>query len=199
MDIKIRTDLSDFSSGIKILPREFRNATVAALNKTGTSVKAALKKGARQVYNIPAGRIEKALKIKKAWAGKLSVEIEAAGEPPGLQHYGARTKGLNRGHRLGGPAVSVMVIKGSRKPVQGAFMVGKGNKGIIFERTGGVTTAKKGGSKGKRREAIERLHGPAISSMLKNPKIQNVVIARAEQLMLSNMNFQITRRLQKHF
>ena len=111
------------------IPRAMRLATVSAINKAMGKARVAASKEVRQVYNIKAGDIKKALNITRANSKKMYSNHIISGKRLLLSYFSPRqTK----------KGVTVRIKKSSgRKVVQGAFeaTMKTGHKGV-FKRKG---------------------------------------------------------------
>lgn len=153
-------------------------AGAAALNKTIRSVKAEASRKARSRYNIKASRIKQGLGVRKAHRTKLQAVLVGKGDRPGLQHYAARWK---PGQPVG---ASVMVIRGQRKRIRGAFMVSEGQHRHVFRRIGAS------------RYPIERLTGPSIPQMLRYAPITKHLKVYADGRLKTILSHEIKWRVE---
>ena len=103
--------------------RAVKTAVSRALNHTAQKARTAANKRIREVYNIKARDVRKAMKHVRATARHLEARIDVTGAPLPLIAFGARS--VKHG-------VSVAVLQGQRKVIQRAFIqtMSSGHKGI---------------------------------------------------------------------
>lgn len=104
---KIRKEFRDLTND------EFKLGVARAINHTLAKTKTASSREMRMVYAISAKDVNKALSIRRANSGQLYGFIIAQGRPIPLKNFKPRQ--TNAG-------VSVMIKKGMRTTVKGAFM-----------------------------------------------------------------------------
>lgn len=135
MKIDVRVDIKGVKASLGKLRDEVSDrATVRALNKVATTVRAEASKEIRAVYNIKAKVAKGEIAITKARKNYLVAFVTASGKRLPLIEFDARW------NRKSPPPIgaSVKVLtKGGRKAVRGAFIAkAKGGKLGVFRRTG---------------------------------------------------------------
>ena len=163
-DVEIRVNI-DISGALRKINYYREHAVDIALRRALDTTAAQGEREAsrriRDIYNVPAERLEKDIFIRVDPDGKKAYIIFSRRHPPGLQHY--KAKQLKSG-------VSVYVKKAQRKTLAHAFMatMSKGGTGV-WERVG------------KARLPIRRLYGPSVGGMIKNPAILDAVKAKIRE------------------
>lgn len=129
MQISVSHNLSSVALAYKDLADKYVNqATVRALNKTATTVRAEAARKIGREYNIKIGAAKSQMWITQANRGRVKATITVSGRPIPLVEFDARQV-------RGGVSVKV---KGTRKVVRGAFIatMRTGHRGV-FVRTSG--------------------------------------------------------------
>jgi len=101
---------------------EFNKGVMRAINHTISKLKTAGSREIRVVYNFKAGDINASTQIRRASANNLTAYIYASSKPTSLRRFGPN---LTR------TGISVVIKKGSRAQIAGAF-IGPGalNQGV---------------------------------------------------------------------
>jgi hypothetical protein len=129
MKISVTHNLKAVSLAYKDLADKYVNqATVRALNKTATTVRAEAARKIGREYNIKIGAAKSQMWISRANRGRVMASITVSGRPIPLVEFDARQ--TRRG-------VTVKV-KGTRKVVAGAFIatMKTGHRGVYVRSTG---------------------------------------------------------------
>jgi len=155
-------------------PRIYQSALAAAVNDLSGAVKTEVAQKIKTRYTIQSSRVKAGIKLKaRAIRSRPQAVIEFMRKPPGLQHYkaiqittaGVRYSVKGKGKEItkrqmkrGKPTqgVSVEVIRGQRKVVQGAFLAAMRRGGI------GIWKIKKG-----TKRKLERLYGPSVGGIFR--------------------------------
>jgi hypothetical protein len=179
-------ELRELTRGIPLAEKTLKRAVVSALNKTATSGRAWLTKAVAKEYNLKQKDVRAAITISKANYTRMRAELSGTGSPgiplvkfsptprrvPSTIHkegrkvvaMGKRGKPLKRlrtvpgsDRYLPGAGIKVMVRRGRRKLVRGAFVakMDSGHVGV-FRRAGDGRWGLRG-----RRTVIEELYGPS--------------------------------------
>lgn len=151
---------------VKTMRREFRDLTndefstgvSRAINHTLAKTKTASSKEIRALYAIPAKHVSQALTVRKANRVQMTGFVIAQGRPIPLKVFKPRRAK---------EGVSVLIKKGSRQIVRGAFIasMGSGHEGVFARGKYGS-----GGSFNYRRKRIR----PAGGYALKNGRYQPI-------------------------
>ena len=88
--------------------------------------------------------------------------------------------------------IKIAVKKGSQHSFKHIFVTNL-NGLKLFERTGAFRVSSKGSYKGKKREDIKRLLGPAVPQMLNNPKVRKIVIQEGQKTYNKRLQHEIKR------
>lgn len=158
-------------------------ATVRALNKTATTVRAEASKEIRKTYNIKAAVAKNQIKITKARKGTLYVKIIASGKRLPLIEFGAVWDRKNPPPI--GASVKVLT-QGARKRVKGAFIAqAKGGKLGLFRRVG------------KARKPLEYLLSVGVAQAFVSKKVLPVLLKLSRERFVTTLqqeyNFAILR------
>lgn len=154
-------DLNVDLSNMERMGKEYPKAAASALNKMAKQVRTQAVKEIGQKYNLKAADIKGVIQDPtRATPTKLTARLKARVRGVGLIKFAARwkrPKGWGATWR-GKPPATVSVIRGTRKPVKGAFIatMQSGHTGV-FVRTGNTT------SKGK--AEIEEKFGPSPAQL----------------------------------
>ena len=174
MSIQISASFQDMMEklkGVPVIESAIKAATASAVNKTAVSVRAEAVRMLRKDYNLKATDIRSLLEIRKATADRTEATIYGSGSP-GVPLYGfdptpKRVPSTAREGKSYSPigGVSVMVTRGSRKQVTGAFaaQMRSGHAGV-FQRVPGRRM------RGGKKEAIKELFGPSPIKILASDK-----------------------------
>lgn len=168
--IEIEADLADFKAHLS--PRVFDKAVRAATRKLGSRAATQINRATRQIYDIRAAEITRALTKISQDSGR-AVHLRYKGHRKGLISFKSRLKNVpvtatskgGRTFKTRRKGVSVVVRKaGGRFTVPGAFVAaGFGGNFHIFRRKN---------KNSKARGPIERLTGPAVPQMVKNDRVR---------------------------
>lgn len=114
----IRREFVDLNNG------EFNKGVSRALNRTIQKSKTRSSKEIRQIYNLLAKDVSKTLSLKRASSTNLSSELRAEGTLLSVRKFAPRQTS---------DGVSVMIKKGNRTTIKGAFMseASKLNAGVF--------------------------------------------------------------------
>ena len=133
MLINIRTNFPDVSRQLAQLQDGIASQVLArSLNRTMDIAKTAMSKQIRSEFNLSAAYVRDRLRIKRAFpkAGQFSLSAELIGGDG--KRRSANVIGFAA--RKADDGVSVMISRGKRKTIKGAFI---GNKGrTVFRRVG---------------------------------------------------------------
>lgn len=133
MLINIRTNFPDVTAALGRLQDDMASKVLAgALNRTMAIAKTAMSKEIRSEFNLSAAYVRDRLRITRAYpkAGQFSLAAELIGGDG--KRRSANVIGFAA--RKAADGVSVMISRGKRKTIKGAFI---GNKGrTVFKRVG---------------------------------------------------------------
>ena len=172
-------------------PKLVKKALDRAISTAANRVRTQISVDVRQRYNIKAGDVGKSVTLRPInqdgvinrllayTGGRLSLRMFAAGSA-------APTYSKRSGRQL---PVRVTVLKAEgRKQVQGGFLA----KGLnhetstpyqIFQREGDPRRMTKGNYAGLKKQPLRKLTGPAIPTMVSNPKVITAAVDRAGEVM----------------
>lgn len=169
-------DLQELVGGLKVGEKVLQKATISALNKTITSVRAELVRMVTAEFKVRAKDVRAEIGLSRAHARGQWVRLEAKllGEgSPGIPLYrfgvlprrSPSTKRLKSGDYRPLKGVSVMVRKGKRKTVTGAFVatMPSGHVGVFQRASFGSGNVGWWANHGR---AIKELYGPSPVKML---------------------------------
>lgn len=179
-------ELRELTKGIALAEKTLKRATVSALNKTAVSGRAWLTKAVSKEFNIKQKDVRAAITISKANYSRLRADLSGSGSPgiplsrfaptprrvPSTIHkegrkvvvMGKRGRPLKRlrtvpgsDRYLPGAGIKVMVRRGSRKLVRGAFVatMDSGHVGVFRRAEDGRWGLR------SRSQVIEELYGPS--------------------------------------
>ncbi len=215
-------ELVELTRGISVAPRALRKATARALNRTAVSCRAELARMITKEYRLTQKAVKKELWISRARENRLEAAIRGEGSPgiplkefaptpkrvpstihrPGTWHirrtwWGKvlKTKYMSPGSDSYTPKVGikVMVHRGKRKVVRGAFLARMPSGHIgVFRRAGdnrwGVRS---------RRQVIEELYGPSPLRIIESDAYQIALDDYAGEVLDRNMNREAAYYLKK--
>lgn len=160
--LSIKHNFPEVQRKINALHKEVRDkALVSAVNKAAAQAKTAMSKGITSEFNMKAGRVKDALRIRRArfTRGQLLIEAE-------LSAAGKRGRSLNLinfGARPTATGVSFKIKRtGPRKAIRGAFIANKGR--TVFIR------------KGKSRLPIEAKQTIDVAQMFNTRRVNSQVV-----------------------
>jgi hypothetical protein len=154
--------LTDRLKGIDAAEDALKKASASAVNKTAVSTRAEAIRLLRRDYNMKAGSIRDALSIRKATMNSQEARIFGSGSPGiPLSEFSVlpsrvpSTKKLKGGKWSPEKGISVIVAKGERKTITGAFSAGMSSGHIgVFQRRDMSDGPKY--SQGLKRKAVAR-------------------------------------------
>ncbi len=159
-------EIERLTKGISLSEKQLKKATVSALNKTITSVRTFIVREVNKEYNVAQKDIRKELKLSKANYSRMEARVMGEGSP-GIKLYkfsptpkaAPSTRRLKSGAYSPKGGIKVMIHRGSRKIVKGAFIarMSSGHVGVFRRKESGIGdwwNAFSGGG-------IEELYGPS--------------------------------------
>jgi hypothetical protein len=172
--ISIRTNFPDVAADLARLQSTMASQVLArSLNRTIEQARTEMSRRIRAEFNLSAAYVRDRLAIKRAFAsaGQFSLSAELRG--------GGKRRSANLitfGARKAPDGVSVLIRKGQRKTIKGAFI---GNKGrTVFKRVPGAVMASRSGMRGaKHKEAIEPVQTIDVAQMFNTRRINAAVQA----------------------
>lgn len=174
---RIQEIMSDFSG----LEGKVPLALSRAINRVTRSAKTEAVRQVRDEYTAKAGAINKTIKVTRANPNNLSAKIESRGSSMSLLDFRVNPKKPSPRRRS---PITVEVRRGSKKPIEGAFVQRMGNGGVgVFARVGSA------------RLPIRKLFGPAVPVMLNNDSVVEAVQRRAEEQLESRIGHEMNRVL----
>jgi hypothetical protein len=129
----------------KLSPAQFRQANARAINHTMQKARTSASKGIRARYNIPVNLTNKSMKLVRATSSRQAgflkatstftplsyfrpTQITATGVKVTTTRQGALASSVRRLKRVRKGGISVSIVKGQKKTMQGAFfMPGRAN------------------------------------------------------------------------
>jgi hypothetical protein len=173
----------------RLTDRQFGQGVARALNHTAAKAQTAANKTIREVYNIKARDVRRAMRMVRARPNYPQARIDITGAPLPLLAFGARQ--LRTG-------VSVAVKKGERKKVQRAFVqtMPSGHKGVFAR--GGYERGKFGfrtqrvTPKGNDLPITE-LTGPAVPMTLSNEAVMRAIAQGMETHFAKRLEHELSR------
>lgn len=166
MQINVRTNFPQVADALGRLQDSIASQVLArSLNRTMEQARTQMSREIRAEYNLPASFVRERLRIRKAFAktGQFSLQAELIGGD-------GRRRSANVvrfGARQAQDGVSVVIRKGQRKVIAGAFI---GNKGrTVFKRTG------------KPRLPIKPVQTIEVAQMFNTRRINAAVVAAIRQ------------------
>jgi len=188
--------LTEKISMVKSLGNRYRAVCAHALNRTISGVKADVSKEVRERYNIKDADVKNSMRgrVEKAAVegDHMIASVTVAGKRIALHKFGARPAEPYAGGRKKRPQVSVMVLKGGRKPVVTADPARKGF--VARMKSGHLGIYQREGMK---KLPISELTGPAVPQMVANEEVWNRISARARQRFEKNFENDINYELKK--
>lgn len=166
MRFSVTTNFDDVARQLDDLREEVRNAaTVRAVNRTLEQGRTAMSREIRAEFNIPAAKVNQALRITRAAFRGGVLNIEGVLESPTKR--GRSLNLINFAARQTARGVTVKVRRdGPRKLIPGAFIANEGR--TVFIRTG------------KKRLPIKALQTIDIAQMFNTQRINKRVVAFIE-------------------
>lgn len=162
-------------AGSKMVP-----ALVRAINATGTVAgNVAIRETARRM-GLNVGETKTYIRIKRASFGSIEYDVTGAGRPISLRAFGARQ--LRTG-------VSARPW-GQRRLFRGAFIV-PSLGGSVYHRFGPKVRMTKGRYKGKLRQAIRKMWGPAIPKVMLEAEVTNAFNAAIRERLPARLDHEI--------
>lgn len=185
--------------------RKVRDAARSAFNKLGNQTRTFAVKQIRDEFNVPAAKLNQFLRVSdRATGNDLQVVITGRGLGMALSYFGPRQEGVRVSKKEGfrytkrakgsgnlkrGGAVTVMVKKGSRKPVSGdpkPFLT-------VFK-SGHIAVVQR---EGKGRLPINQLLGPGVGglfgSKLFMPRIIKFVNDKFEPIFKHELDWYLSK------
>ena len=207
-------EMRELTKGLAVAEDALKRATVSATNKTATSTRAFAVKLVYEDYKVTQKAIRAELSIRKATFRNMTALIHGEGSPgiplykfsptpkrvPSTIHkpgkWLIKLKGMvpDSDRYLPRGGIKVMVTRGSRKMVEGAF-IAKMSSGHI-----GIFRRAKDGRVGlrSRRTVIEELYGPSPIRLLDQDRYQIPIDDHAADEMDKNMAREADYYLKKH-
>jgi len=160
-------EMRRLTRGLDSTEEAMKRATVSALNKSAVQVQSFIVGEVSQEYNVKKAAVRKELKIFKANFNTLQATIFGEGSPGiPLYQFSPTPKRVPSTRRLksGGYApkqgIKVMIHRGVRKVVKGAFIARMDSGHVaIFKRRSGNNLP------------IDELYGPSPMRILENPDL----------------------------
>jgi len=124
--------------GLEQLATEFPNVLYRSLMKTAEQMRTQAKREITERYNVPSALVKDTIKIS-AIPSKLAVSLKIKSSRLSIALFNPK---FSRGIRSADRTISATIIRGSQKPLKGAFVTGvdTGHKGTmhfgIFKRAG---------------------------------------------------------------
>ncbi len=193
-------ELVELTRGISVAPRALRKATARALNRTAVSCRAELARMITKEYRLTQKAVKKELWISRARENRLEAAIRGEGSPGiPLKEFAPTpkrvpsTRRTGRGNYTPKVGIKVMIHRGKRKVVRGAFLARMPSGHIgVFRRTGdnrwGVRS---------RRQVIEELYGPSPLRIIESDAYQIALDDYAGEVLDKNMDREATYYLKK--
>lgn len=163
-----------------------------ALNRAVKNMATNAKREISKNYEINQKIVGDTLKINQAKRNKLYVQLTSTGYKMGLNKFKYSPKKPNPSNPP--KEIKISVKKGNQHRFRHVFVANL-NGFKLFERTGKFRVASKGSHKGKKRENIKRLLGPAVPQMLNNPKVRKVVVKEGQNTYRKRLEHEINRVL----
>lgn len=177
MQINIKIDNIDAIK--KMFPPRVVNSIIRDTTKeVANRVRTKISQEIRKRYSLPAARIKEGIQVQNSFSNDGSVNIRFTGRTPGLQNYAMRVVRVSAGGTvLRGKStkqrtykgVTVEVIRGQRKLVQGAFYLRpqRGGEGIF---------------RATKDRKLHRLFGPSLRGMYRATKADIIAKQTAAQV-----------------
>jgi len=156
----------------------------AALNRTIEGVRTDVTREVTRTYDIKARDVRAVMKIKKSDIASLRASLSGAGNPIPLINF--RVSPNKPGAQKAGTALRVSVKRSGGKVISGAFVaqMKSGHVGVFVR-------------KDKKRLPVQELYGPAVPQMMGGDKVQQAVLAGAEDRFPKRLDHEIERLLSK--
>jgi hypothetical protein len=188
-------DIDRFFPGVQVTEKVLQQASVSALNKSVVSVRAALVDAIFSEYNLKKKDIRAELNVRRADAKSLEAEIYGS-DAARIPLYGfspspnrsPSTRRLKSGAYSPKTGVSVVVKRGNRKKIAGAFIatMKSGHVGVFWRK------GKKTG-----RLPVEELYSQSTISIASQEKYQTMLDDIAEDIMDKNFAHEAEYYMQK--
>jgi len=168
------------------IPTGMQIAASNALNRAAIAGRAAAVKKARESYYISAAEVRSTITITNARKDRLITSIRSKGTRRELINYKTLPNTIKTGKKI---AVLMVAVKKSTgvKPIPGAFI----QKGTS---SGQLHVLKRDGSD---RYPIHIKYGPSVPEMLGTNNVRAEVEERANTILASRLDHEITRLLTK--
>lgn len=187
--VQIKVSTIEVERYIRRIPRATQRATARGLNKgirlvRTRSVRAVAAQRAIRQKTI---RRETSIESARPRPNRLRAVLRMSGRPIPLREYGARVQGRRgRGNRKrtgpGASPISVVIFKGRRVVVEGAFL---GPNGHVFRR------------RGPGRLPIKKLFGPSLPSAFVKPIVERSMRVVAERRIPGLIEREMFRELRR--
>ena len=194
--VEIKSNIADVRKRFGELAKNVEEkATVSALNRTATTVRAAAVREIRKEYpGLKAGGIREELAITRATRAKLEATVSLRGGRIPLIDFSARptnkgvTVQVKRGRKLI-PHAFIATMKNGHK---GVFVRSKGGKPVQFRFGPGSRVAKRGHDL-----AIAELTGISLPRAFVNRNVQVVLKRLARETFVKNFTAELKYRSSK--
>jgi hypothetical protein len=180
--LKIKIDDRQFQRTLAKLahvPQEMPKASAEAINRALVAGRTAMSVEARAKYNIAAGEVKERIELTRATPSATpSGSLLVQGEPIRLEEGGPFNVTVAG---RASPTVRTTIIKGNRKVVQGAFLVG----GRALKR------------EGRARYPLTAPHTVSVPQMVGSEYVLPNIVSRVEEVLTSRMEHNVKRILDR--
>lgn len=183
--LNVTSNIREASARFAVLRRGVEDAaTVSALNRTGTTVRAAASREIRNEYKLSAASVREQLKVIRASRSNLEVRVRATGRRIGLIDFNARQT------RQG---VTVQIkTGGGRKLIRSAFLatMKSGHLGVF-------SRGRYAGGKfvpGRSRLPITELTSLSLPKAFSNQKVMKQLVTLATETFIKNFQHELAFR-----
>ncbi len=205
--MEIRGDINaliEATKGLKIAEPALKKGAVSATNKSIVTVRSRATRLVAKEYRVTQKDVRKELNIYKANYSRIVARMYGSGKPGiGLFKFAPTPKRIpstvrsGTGRFLPKDGIKVMIHRGKRKQVKGAFIarMSSGHVGVFRRRKDGSANF---WNAAKRRFFIDELFGPSPLRILDSTFYKDKIDEIAEEVMDKNMAHETEYFLKKY-
>jgi Prophage minor tail protein Z (GPZ) len=181
--LSIKTNFADVIKKVKQLQDGIRDkAMVSAVNKVAAQAKTAMSKEIGAEFNLKAGKIKDALRVRKARYERGAARIEAVLESPSRRGRSLNVISFEARQVAAGVSVKIKRSAG-RKVIKSAFIANKGR--TVFQRVG------------KERLPIKAVQTIEVAQMFNTKRINAKVVRFVEEKLPSVLQHELRFQIDK--
>ena len=177
----VKLNTSQVAAYLRDCPRAVRAAAQAAINSMSPEIREEAASGISSVYNIKKAVAKRGIKmVARASPAKLRARWEPSGKAIPLTEFKPRVAG-GRGRSRNHP-VSVEVLRGQRKVVQGAFL------GVDRKPSKRISQP---------RVPTRTLYGPGVPMMFIREEVNRAMLTVTDRVLPRRIESEMVRQLRK--